>query len=119
MPGISIHVVDVVRGEPAIGLRVQVNALVDGLAATEVGAGPVGADGQVDHPMVRGTGVHTGVHEVLLRVADFYRARDGQQRTETAFIEVASFRFTVGNLDEHYHLPFKISPWGLSVWRGR
>lgn len=119
MPGISIHVVDVVRGEPATGLRVEVHALAPSAAPAQVGAGPVGTDGQVDHPMVRGTGVGTGVHEVLLHVAEFYRGKGLLPPGEPAFIDVASFRFTVGNLEEHYHLPFKISPWGLSVWRGR
>ncbi|MET0205108.1 MAG: hydroxyisourate hydrolase [Casimicrobiaceae bacterium] len=27
-------------------------------------------------------------------------------------------RFTVLDQREHYHLPVKITPWGLSVWRG-
>ncbi len=119
MPGISVHVVDVVRGEPAIGMRVVVNSLTSGRAPTEVGAGEVGVDGQIEHPMGVGTGIATGVHEVLLHVAAYYRSKGLLTPGEPAFIDVASFRFTVGNLDEHYHLPFKISPWGLSIWRGR
>jgi 5-hydroxyisourate hydrolase len=98
---------------------VVVNALAAAAAPVEIGSGPVAADGQVDHPMVRGTGVKTGVHEVLLHVADFYRQRGLLQPQDAAFLDVAAFRFTVCNLDEHYHLPFKVSPWGLSIWRGR
>lgn len=119
MPGISIHVVDVVHGAPAIGLRVQLNALRPGSTPIEVGDGKVGEDGQVDHPMVHGVGIECGEHEVLLHVADFYRSSGQLSPDAPAFLQVAAFRFNVGSLDEHYHLPFKVSPWGLSVWRGR
>ena len=119
MPGISIHVVDVVHGAPALGLRVQLNALRAGASPREVGAGAVGGDGQVAHPMVQGAGIECGEHEVLLHVAEFYRSAGPTPADAPTFLEVAAFRFNVGSLDEHYHLPFKISPWGLSVWRGR
>src|SRR5262245_17592837 len=117
MPGISIHVVDVVRGEPAGGLRVEVRALRDGGAAP-VGAGTIGADGQVAHAMTAGEGVARGAHEVLLHIADYYRSVGVLPPGAPAFLDVVSFRFTVVDPAEHYHLPFKISPWGLSVWRG-
>jgi 5-hydroxyisourate hydrolase len=114
MPGISIHVVDVVRGEPAVGMRVEVRA-----GAALVGEGVIGTDGQVAHAMTRGDGIARGVHEVLLHAADYYRAAGIVTSKEPAFLDVVSFRFTVVDPAEHYHLPFKISPWGLSVWRGR
>jgi len=117
MPGVSIHVVDVVEGLPAVGMRVELRALEE--EGRVVADARIGGDGQVDHPAVRGEGVHVGVHEVLLHAAEYYRGR-GTLRGDTApFLDVIAFRFTVGNLAEHYHLPFKISPWGLSVWRGR
>ena len=118
MPGLSIHVVEVVRGEPAVGMRVEVRAMREGGGAL-VGAGAIGSDGQVAHAMTRGDGIAQGVHEVLLHAADYYRAAGIVTSKEPAFLDVVSFRFTVVDPAEHYHLPFKISPWGLSVWRGR
>jgi 5-hydroxyisourate hydrolase-like protein (transthyretin family) len=35
------------------------------------------------------------------------------------FLDVIAFRFNVADLGDQCHLPFKISPSGLSVWRGR
>lgn len=119
MPGVSIHVVDVVRGQPAVGLEAELQSLPAGAAPVTIGRGVVGADGQVDHPMVRGTGITLGEHQVLLRAGTYYRAAELLPAGRPAFLEVAAFRFTVGDLKEHYHLPFKLSPWGLSVWRGR
>jgi 5-hydroxyisourate hydrolase len=76
-------------------------------------------DGQIDHPVVRGDGVHIGTHEVLLYAGDFYRGRGTLRADAQPFLDVIAFRFNVADLVEHYHLPFKISPFGLSVWRGR
>lgn len=117
MPGVSIHVVDVVRGLPAVGMRVALHAL-DPRGRREVGSGRVGANGQLDHPMTGGAGIARGVHEVELAAGEFYRAA-GIVTDDPAFQETIAFRFTITDPDEHYHLPMKISPWGLSVWRGR
>jgi 5-hydroxyisourate hydrolase len=117
MPGVSIHVVDVVRGVPAMGLRVALHALTNA-GEREVGAGAIGADGQLQHPMTDGAGIARGPHQVLLHAGDYYR-NAGLVADKPAFQEEIVFRFSVLDLDEHYHLPIKMSPWGLSVWRGR
>lgn len=116
MPGISIHVVDVSRGLPAVGMRVEVRAL-DGDVVGTVGEGIIGANGTLAHPMNAGTGVARGVHEALLHAGDYFRA-SGQVTDAPAFQEIVVLRFTVLNAADHYHLPVKITPWGLSVWRG-
>jgi 5-hydroxyisourate hydrolase len=28
------------------------------------------------------------------------------------------FRFTIADAAQHYHLPFKFTPWGFSLFRG-
>jgi 5-hydroxyisourate hydrolase len=116
MPGISIHVVDVSRGLPALGLHVEVRAL-DGDVARAVGEGVIGTNGTFAHPMNDGTGVTRGIHEALLHAGDYFRA-SGQVTDQPAFQEVVVLRFTVLDPADHYHLPVKITPWGLSVWRG-
>jgi len=117
MPGVSIHVVDVTRGLPARAMRVVLVRLDAGMR-TRIGEGQVGDDGVLAHPMVRGEGVAAGEHEVELYAGPYFRSV-GIAVGEPAFLEVASFRFTIVDAAEHYHLPVKISPWGLSIWRGR
>jgi 5-hydroxyisourate hydrolase len=116
--GISIHVVDVTRGLPARGMRVRVYREAEGSMPTEMGAGEIGADGTLDHPMARGVGITAGPCTVELGVGAYYRS-SGVDVGEPAFQEIALFRFTVTDPAEHYHLPVKLSPWGLSIWRGR
>ena len=116
MPGISIHVVDVARGKPAAGMFVEVHAF-DGEARRTVGSGRIGDNGMLEHGMNAGAGVNAGVHEVLLHAGDYFRSV-GLVHDTPAFQEIVAVRFTVIEPREHYHLPVKMTPWGLSVWRG-
>ena len=116
MPGISIHVVDVAYGKPAGGMFVEVHAL-DRDNRRVVGTGVVGDDGVFHHPMNSGEGVAAGIHEVLLHAGEYFPFV-GQVRDRPAFQELVPLRFTVLDANDHYHLPIKISPWGISVWRG-
>lgn len=117
MPGISIHVVDVTRGLPARGMHIDVFRESD-TGRARVAAGTIGADGTLDHPVARGEGVVAGTHVVALHLGAYYRSL-AVDVGNPAFLEVAWFRFTVVDAGEHYHLPVKLSPWGLSIWRGR
>ena len=116
MPGISIHVVDVTRGMPARGMRVDVHR--DDTDRRLVGSGTIGAEGVLVHAMNDGSGVALGPHVVAFHVGDYYRSA-GIEIGNPAFLEIALFRFTVTDVAEHYHLPVKLSAWGLSIWRGR
>jgi 5-hydroxyisourate hydrolase len=116
VPGISIHVVDVALGKPAAGMFVEVHA-VEGDNRRVVGTGVVGDNGAFVHPMNAGDGVNTGTHEVLLHAGEYFRFT-GLVDDKPAFQEIVPLRFTVLDARDHYHLPVKISPWGLSVWRG-
>jgi 5-hydroxyisourate hydrolase len=118
MPGISVHVVDVARGVPARGMRVEVARLEAGGARVPVGSGTIGDGGLLDAPaLARGDAVEAGTYEVVLAAGDWFRS----QRLdvgEPAFQETVVYRFAHADRAQHVHLPFKLSPWGVSVWRG-
>lgn len=117
MPGISIHVVDVTRGAPARGMAVEVHRIDDG-ERRFVARGDVGSDGVMAHPGAKTLGTGPGCYEVELAVGAYYRALDIDVG-KPAFQEIVVYRFTVVDGNEHYHLPIKLSPWGVSIWRGR
>jgi len=114
MPGISIHVVDVARGVVASGMRVEVHALAPGRIVVTDAA--VSSTGVVD-----GAGLaerfEPGQYEVRLHVAAFYR-QAGLALPGVPFLDVATFRFGIADPAQHYHLPFKLTPWGYSCFRG-
>ena len=79
--------------------------------------GLVGRNGVVDGIDAQAQAFDLGVYEMRLHVGDYYRAR-GQTLPEPAFMEVQCFRFGVADPLQHYHLPVKLTPWGLSCFRG-
>ncbi|RZL63020.1 MAG: hydroxyisourate hydrolase [Variovorax sp.] len=121
MQAVSIHVVDVANGVVAAGMRVDI-VRNEGSAAeprwAPVVTGEVGRNGLVD---INGRErlFDVGEYEMRLHVANYYRARPAlDPLPEPAFMEVQVFRFGLADLSQHYHLPVKLTPWGLSCFRG-
>ena len=45
-------------------------------------------------------------------------ARDRRATTTPPFLDLVPFRFTIADAAQHFHLPFKFTPWGFSLFRG-
>ncbi len=124
MPGIPVHVVDVSRGTPAPGLTVEVFRIDAAGARVRVGGGRVGHAGLVDDAglvgdagMGRGDCVAPGTHDVALDAGAWFRAQ-GIDVGSPALQERTVYRFELVDVAAHLHLPFKLSPRGVSAWRG-
>ena len=108
MPGISIHVVDVSRGLVGAGMRIELlreaTPVVDGRASSK---GLLELERRVE----------PGFYEARFHVAEWYR-QQGVALPETPFLDVVSYRFGISDPEQHYHLPFKCTPWGYSCFRG-
>jgi 5-hydroxyisourate hydrolase-like protein (transthyretin family) len=117
--GLSIHCVDVASGRVAAGLQVIVRRLgPDGEPLGEVLAeGVIGANGLLAHPALMSEAITPGGYEASFRVGDFYRAQ-GAPVPSPAFLEVVPYRFHIADARQHYHLPFKFTAWGFSLFRG-
>ncbi len=113
MPGLSIHVVDVSRGVVAAGMQVEVRRLdPPGLLC----AGTISADGVLADTALAGV-LDRGEYEACFHVAAYYRDA-GVALPAVPFLQVAVFRFGIDDARQHYHLPMKLTPWGLSCFRG-
>jgi 5-hydroxyisourate hydrolase len=108
VPGISIHVVDVSRGVVAVGMRVALShegrAIADSSTSSK---GLVEIEGRAK----------TGVYEAVFHVGAWYREQ-GVTMPPVPFLDVVTYRFGISDPDQHYHLPFKCTPWGYSCFRG-
>jgi 5-hydroxyisourate hydrolase len=114
MPGLSIHVVDVARGVVAHGMPVEVYAV--GPPRRRLAGGRIAAGGTLEDPALAGV-LRAGAYEAVLDVAAYYRSVGAHLPTEP-FLGVVTFRFGVADPAQHYHLPMKVTPWGLSCFRG-
>jgi len=113
--GISIHAVDVARGVPAAGLSVILRRMDPDPA--EIASGVCSGDGHFAHPVSGGARVTRGTYEVQFGVGDYYR-QIGTELPDPSFLGDAIFRFGIDRVSEHFHLPFKFTPWGFSLFRG-
>ncbi len=113
--GISVHAVDVAHGRPAQGMRVDIYALAG--VRKLIASGKLAASGAMDDPVARGEGVTTGTYEVVFHVGDYLKSVEAPTSTPP-FLDPVSLRFTIADAAQHYHLPFKFTPWGYSLFRG-
>ena len=111
--GISVHGVDITRGRPAEGMRVEVYALDP--ARRLVAEGSLAASGALDHPIAKGA--PAGTYEVVFHVGNYFRT-SGTPTSTPPFLDLVPFRFTIADPAQHYHLPLKVTPWGFSLFRG-
>ena len=108
MPGLSIHVVDVSRGIVAAGMKVEVL-----FKNKPILAGAVSAKGLLEESQT----LESGAYEAVFHVADWYR-KQNVALPAVPFLDVVTFRFGISDPQQHYHLPFKCTPWGYSCFRG-
>jgi 5-hydroxyisourate hydrolase len=59
----------------------------------------------------------TGFYEAIFHVGDWYR-QQGVALPAVPFLDVVTYRFGISDPEQHYHLPFKCTPWGYSCFRG-
>jgi len=110
--GISVHGVDITRGAPAQGMRVEIYALDP--ARRLVAEGTLAASGSLDHPIVKGA--PAGTYEVVFHVGDYFRS-SGAPTSTPPFLDLVPLRFGVAE-DAHYHVPLLVSPYAYSTYRG-
>ncbi|HBO1217926.1 TPA: hydroxyisourate hydrolase [Pseudomonas aeruginosa] len=114
--GISIHVVDIASGRVAEGLAVGLRYRRDGHWET-LCEGRIGADGALAELRPLAARCAPGLYEARLAVAAFYRD-NGAALPGMPFLDELRYRFGVDDPRQHYHLPFKLTAWGLSCFRG-
>jgi 5-hydroxyisourate hydrolase len=95
-------------------MRVEVFALAP--SRTRIADARVSPSGVVDDPALTAR-FPPGPYEALLHVADYCR-RAGIAVPDVPFLGVVTYRFGIADPEQHYHLPFKLTPWGYSCFRG-
>lgn len=102
---ISTHVLDTVRGEPAVGVPVRLETL-DGRVVAE---GVTGADGRLrDFAPLPGWGA--GGYRLVFDVGSYLGG--------DAFFPEIAVAFRVRDPHRHHHLPLLLSRFGYTTYRG-
>jgi 5-hydroxyisourate hydrolase len=102
---ITTQVLDTARGTPAARIPVQLDLFITGQGWREVGHGITNEDGLVQD---FGEPPAEGVYRVMFDVAAYL---------PNAFYPSISITFEVRNVNERFHLPLLLSPFGYSTCR--
>jgi 5-hydroxyisourate hydrolase len=109
MSAVTTHVLDTARGRPASGISVRLESIF--APGTLVGSGVTDADGRVADI---GPGVlDEGSYRLVFETAAYFAAQGIE-----AFFPSVELAFTIGDRDQHYHLPLLLSPFGYTTYRG-
>jgi len=107
MAHISTHVLDIAKGKPAAGVKVEL--FFDGaLVASAV----TNADGRTDAPLLSGDSITVGSYELIFDAGDYF------QVAGIPFLDKIVIRFGVSDPHGSYHVPLLAAPHGYSTYRG-
>jgi 5-hydroxyisourate hydrolase len=112
---LTTHVLDLALGRPAAGMRVELWQLEDSGARALLATVTTNADGRVDAPLLAGDAFRSGTYELVFYVGEYFAAGLG---AAPPFLTSVPVRFTIADLDAHYHVPLLVTPWGYSTYRG-
>jgi 2-oxo-4-hydroxy-4-carboxy-5-ureidoimidazoline decarboxylase len=113
---LSTHVLDLVSGRPAMGVRVILQELAGGSEGVFKEA-VTNADGRTDAPLLAGRPLRIGSYEIAFHIGAYFVER-GVATSRPPFLDVVPIRFAIAEPEAHYHVPLLASPWAYSTYRG-
>jgi 5-hydroxyisourate hydrolase len=117
LAGLTTHVLDVARGGPAPGVRIELYELGEDGGRSLVAATTTNSDGRTEKPLIAASEARVGKFELVFHVGDYFRGA-GTKLADPPFLDVVPIRFAVADPAAHYHVPLLVSPWSYSTYRG-
>lgn len=114
MTKLTTHVLDLVSGNPASGLQVELYRIDEGGGEQLLKQSVTNSDGRVDEPLLSGADLESGSYRIDFHAGDYLR----EQQVFSDFFDVIPIQFTVSDPTRHYHVPLLLSAFGYSTYRG-
>ena len=108
MGKLSTHVLDLLHGRPAAGMKIELRSLNE--SGRLLRSLATNADGRTDAPLLSGDALLAGEYELTFHVGAYFH--------ETAFLDQVPVRFRVSDPAASYHVPLLCTPWAYSTYRG-
>lgn len=114
---LTTHVLDISRGRPAAGMRVELME-ASGTAARALVDTLTDASGSTSVALLDGEPLRIGRYEMRFHVGDYFRRLGTAANEEEPFLDVVPIAFGVNEPEGDYHVPITITPWAYSTYRG-
>jgi 5-hydroxyisourate hydrolase len=114
MSGLTTHILDQATGKPAADVAVRVSWR-EGAAAVLVAEFRTDADGRAR--LVAGEDLKLGGYRLEFMIGEHFKG-SGAPVTDPPFLDVVVIDFAVSNVEQHWHVPLLVSPYGYSTYRG-
>lgn len=114
---LTTHVLDISRGRPAAGLRVDLALIQADGRGHPLATATTSAEGRIDPPLLSGDAMAVGHYELTFHVGEYFAAL-GTPLTDPPFLDRIPVRFAIADPEAHYHVPLLVSPWSYSAYRG-
>jgi len=115
MGRLTTHVLDIARGRPGAGMRIDLFAL--GQSRRLLASVTTNEDGRADKPLIEGSAFGAGQYELVFHAGAYFKAA-GIPTANPPFLDEVPVRFAVASAEAHYHVPLLVSPWSYSTYRG-
>ncbi len=107
MGKLSTHVLDLQRGRPAAGMKIELRSLETGTVLVTT---HTNADGRTDAPLLADGALAASEYEITFYVGAYFGGAD--------FLDLVPVRFHVADPSMNYHVPLLCTPWAYSTYRG-
>ncbi len=114
--GLSTHVLDLARGRPGDGIKVELFEL-DENRMIALKAAVTNADGRIDALLDDGGPLRIGGYELHFHVGDHFAA-SGLPLADPPYLDIVPVRIAVAEAEAHYHVPLLVTPFAYTTYRG-
>ncbi len=112
MSPITTHVLDTRLGRPAAGINVTLEKLDFAGGWQVIASGATNQDGRAAE-LLAPDRLSAGRHRLTFETGSYF----DRQQVEYFYPRVA-IEFEIAAVDQHYHVPLLLSPFGYSTYRG-
>jgi 5-hydroxyisourate hydrolase len=112
MSAITTHVLDTMRGLPAMGIAVLLERAGDAGMDT-ISGGITDSEGRIRELLPHGEALEPGTYRLSFDTGAYFTATAVE-----GFYPEVSIVFSVREGETHYHVPLLLSPYGYSTYRG-
>jgi 5-hydroxyisourate hydrolase len=116
MAKLSTHVLDLCRGGPASGIRIELFRFT-GDVRELIRSATTNRDGRTDEPLLSADPLPGGVFELVFHTAEYFRSI-GTPLADPPFLDRVVIRFSVDPATGSYHVPLLLTPYSYSTYRG-